>query len=125
MNNKMVFGIGVDIIEVDRIQKLAEKSPRFLNRVFTGEEIQYCTGKKNKYQHLAARFAAKEAFFKALGKKINWTDVGIVNLPSGKPEMVLKSPELFPFDKTHVSVSHIQDYAIAYVVLEKKGPSKD
>lgn len=121
----MIVGIGVDIIEVDRIQKLAEKSPRFLNRVFTSEEIQYCLGKKNKYQHLAARFAAKEAFFKALGKKINWTDVGIVNLPSGKPELVLKSPGQFSFERTHVSVSHLKDYAIAYVVLEKVKESND
>lgn len=120
----MIVGIGVDIIEVDRVQKLAEKNPRFLNRVFTSEEIQYCTGKKNKHQHLAARFAAKEAFFKALGRKIHWTDVGIINRPSGKPELVLKSPGPFPFDKTHVSVSHIKEYAIAYVVLEKRETTK-
>ena len=62
----MIVGIGVDIIEVERIQKLAEKSPRFLKRVFTDEEIKYCNEKKNKYQHLAARFATKEAFFKTL-----------------------------------------------------------
>jgi holo-[acyl-carrier protein] synthase len=121
----MIVGIGVDIIEVDRIQKLAEKSPRFLNRVFTEEEIQYCSGKKNKYQHLAARFAAKEAFFKALGKKINWTDVGIVNLPSGKPELVFKSPGQFFFERANVSVSHLQEYAIAYVVLEKVKAPRD
>ena len=117
----MIVGIGVDIIEVERIQKIAEKSPRFLTRVFTTEEIQYCSGKKNKYQHLAARFAAKEAFFKALGKKIKWKDIGIVNLPSGKPELNLNAQEIFPFDRIHVSLSHIQDYAIATVVLEKRG----
>ncbi len=115
----MIVGIGVDIIEVERIRRLAEKSPRFLTRVFTPEEIQYCEGKKNKYQHLAARFAAKEAFFKALGKKINWTDVGIVNHPSGKPQMIIASKESLPFDETHVSVSHLRDYAVACVALEK------
>ena len=120
----MIVGIGVDIIEVERIQKLAEKSPRFLKRIFTDEEIKYSNGKKNKYQHLAARFAAKEAFFKALGRKINWTDVGIINLPSGKPELDLKTQESLPFDRTQVSLSHIQDYAVAYVVLEKVGMSK-
>ena len=109
----------MDIIEVERIQKLAEKSPRFLARVFTSEEIKYSNGKKNKFQHLAARFAAKEAFFKALGKKIKWTDVGIINLPSGKPALDLRMEESFPFDRSYVSVSHLQDYAIAYVVLEK------
>jgi holo-[acyl-carrier protein] synthase len=115
----MIVGIGVDIIEVSRIQKLAEKSPRFLDRVFTPAEIQYCEGKKNKFQHLAARFAAKEAFFKALGKKIKWTDVGIVNLPSGKPELDLQMQDSVPFDKSHVSVSHLRDHAVAMVVLEK------
>jgi holo-[acyl-carrier protein] synthase len=117
----MIIGIGVDIIEVERIQRLAEKSPRFLERVFTPKEIEYSNGKKNRYQHLAARFAAKEAFFKALGKKVNWTDVGIINHPSGKPEMEIKKRESFPFDRIHVSLSHIQDYAVAYVVLEKTG----
>lgn len=121
----MIVGIGVDIIEVERIQDLAEKSPRFLKRVFTDEEIQYSEGKKNKYQHLAARFAAKEAYFKALGKKINWLDVGIVNLPSGKPELKLNKKGPFPFDRTYVSLSHIKDYAVAYVVLEKMTASGD
>ena len=120
----MIVGIGVDIIEVGRIQKLAERSPRFLRRVFTEEEIKYSNGKKNKYQHLAARFAAKEALFKALGKKINWVDVGVINLPSGKPELVFKKKGAFGFDRTYVSLSHLQDYAIAYVVLEKAGTSK-
>jgi holo-[acyl-carrier protein] synthase len=64
----MVKGIGIDIIEVERVKKLAEKNPRFLERIFTDREISYCVEKRNKYQHLAARFAAKEAFFKA---KIN------------------------------------------------------
>jgi holo-[acyl-carrier protein] synthase len=121
----MIVGIGVDIIEVARIQNLAEKSPRFLKRVFTDTEIKYSEGKKNKFQHLAARFAAKEAFFKALGEKINWTDVGIVNLRSGKPELELIGSRLFSFDRTYVSLSHLQDYAIAYVVLEKVEMSKD
>jgi holo-[acyl-carrier protein] synthase len=120
----MIVGIGVDIIEVERIQKLAEKNPRFLKRVFTEEEIHYSDRKINKYQHLAARFAAKEAFFKALGKKINWADVGVVNLSSGKPELVFKAGASFPFDRTYVSLSHLHDYAIAYVVLEKEGTPK-
>lgn len=116
----MIVGIGVDIIEVERIRKLAEKSPRFLKRVYTSEEIRYCEGKRNKFQHLAARFAAKEAFFKALGKKINWTDVGVANLSSGKPQLVITSEESLPFDETYISISHLRDYAVACVVLEKK-----
>jgi holo-[acyl-carrier protein] synthase len=120
----MIVGIGVDIIEVDRIHKLAEKSPRFLKRVFTDTEIEYSQAKRNRFQHLAARFAAKEAFFKALGRKINWTDVGIVNLPSGKPELEFKNKGAFSFDRASVSLSHLQEYAIAYVVLEKEGKSQ-
>jgi holo-[acyl-carrier protein] synthase len=115
----MIVGIGVDIIEVERIQKLAEKSPRFLKRVYTPEEMRYCEGKKNKFQHLAARFAAKEAFFKALGRKIKWIDIGIINLPSGKPKLSITSEESFPFDEAHISISHLRDYAVASVVLEK------
>lgn len=115
----MIIGIGVDIIEVERIRKLAEKSPRFLKRVYTLEEMRYCEGKKNRYQHLAARFAAKEAFFKALGRKIKWTDVGINNLPSGKPQLSILSKDIFPFDEAHVTISHLREYAVASVILEK------
>ncbi len=115
----MIIGIGTDIIEVERIKNLAEKSPRFLLRIFTPEELQYCESKKNRFQHLAARFAVKEAFFKALGRKIRWTDVGVVNLAGGKPMLKIKTKEPLPFDVTHVSLSHLQDYAIAFVILEK------
>lgn len=115
----MVFGIGVDIIEVDRIRKIAEKNPQFLKKIYTSQEIQSCMAKKNKYQHLAARFAAKEAFFKALGRRIGWTDVGLINLPSGKPQMKINSLEKLPFKKTQVSISHLKEHAIAVVVLEK------
>jgi holo-[acyl-carrier protein] synthase len=115
----MITGIGVDIIEVDRIKTLAEKNPRFLQRVFTSKEIEYCEGKKNKYLHFSARFAVKEAFFKALGRKIKWTHVWTTNLPSGKPLLGLTAEENFPFDKSHVSLSHLTHYAMAIVILEK------
>lgn len=113
----MIYGIGVDIIEVERIQSLAEKNPRFLTRIFTETEIVYCSRMKNKYQHFAARFAAKEAFFKAIGRKIQWTDIGIKNLPSGKPTLEVYSKEKFPFKKADVSLSHIKDHAVAAVIL--------
>jgi len=113
----MIYGIGIDIIEVERIQSLAEKNTRFLTRIFTETEITYCTKMKNKYQHLAARFAAKEAFFKAIGRKINWTDIGIKNLPSGKPVLEILCEEKFPFKKADVSLSHLKDYAVATVIL--------
>lgn len=117
----MIKGVGVDIIEVKRIEKLAEKNPRFLHKVFTPQETTYSQGKKNKYQHLAARFAAKEAFFKALGRRINWTDVELTNLSSGKPQLTVNSQERALFSKIHVSISHLADYAAAVVILEESG----
>lgn len=116
----MVLGIGIDIIEVKRIKKLAEKNPRFLQRIFTSREINYCQKKRNKHQHLAARFAAKEAFFKAIGRRINWTDIELFNLSSGKPQLKIKSKERFSFEEAHVSISHLAEYAVAAVILEGK-----
>jgi holo-[acyl-carrier protein] synthase len=115
----MITGIGIDIIEVERIKKLAEKSPRFLEKIFTPAEIAYCSKKKNKYQNYAARFAAKEAFFKALGKRVHWKDIKLVNLPSGKPRLELKNQKKWTFAKAHVSVSHLAEQAMAMVILEK------
>ena len=113
----MVIGVGIDIIEVKRVERLVEKNVRFLSKVFTETEITYCSSKVNKYQHFAARFAAKEAFFKALGRKIKWTDVGIKNLPSGKPILDIKTDERFPFQSTDVSISHLKEFAVATVIL--------
>lgn len=114
----MILGVGIDIIEVERVKKLAEKHPRFLKRIFTPREIDYCLQKRNKYQHLAARFAAKEAFFKAIGKRINWKDVELFNLPSGKPQLEIKSKENFSIQEAHISISHLKDYAVSSVILE-------
>lgn len=115
----MIVGIGTDLIEVERIEKLAQKQPKFLKRVFSQTEIEYSFSKKNPYFHLAARFAAKEAFFKALGKRIGWKEVSIINLPSGKPRLDLSTKKEMPFTKMHVSLTHLQSYASALVVLEK------
>jgi holo-[acyl-carrier protein] synthase len=116
----MIIGIGIDIIEISRIQKAIEKNPRFCDRVFTKAEIQYTDGKKNKFQHLAARFAAKEAFFKAIGKHIAWADVETINLPSGQPQLVIYAKEDFGFTRSHISLSHLADHALAVVILEKE-----
>ncbi len=115
----MIVGIGIDIIEVARVARLAQKSPRFLERTFTSREIEYCSKKRNKHQNYAARFAAKEAFFKALGTRIGWKDVELVNRPSGQPDLVVKGLAQRPFDRVHVSVSHLADYAVAIVILEE------
>lgn len=116
----MIVGIGIDFIEVERIKKLVEKSPRFVQRIFTPQEIEYSEGKANKHQHLAARFAAKEAFFKALGRRIRWTDVGVVNLSSGQPQLKVKEKDRFPFTDVHLSIAHLAEYAMAIVILESR-----
>jgi len=114
----MIVGIGIDLIEISRIKKLIEKNPHFVERIFTPKEIRYCQNKANKDQHYAARFAAKEAFFKALGRRIKWKEVGLSNLSSGKPELEIKAMERYPFDKAHVSIAHLSEYAVAMVILE-------
>lgn len=114
----MIIGIGIDLIEVERIRKLIEKNPRFIQKIFTPQEIRYSQEKINKYQHFAARFAAKEAFFKALGRKIKWKEVGLINLPSGKPELKINTKEKFPFERANVSIAHLSEYALAMVILE-------
>jgi len=115
----MIVGIGIDLLEVSRIQKAVERNARFLDRVFTEKEIQYSQPKKNKYQHLAARFAAKEAFFKAIGKSVAWTDVEVVNEPSGQPRLLVHAKEDFGFAHCHLSLSHLAEHALAIVILEK------
>lgn len=116
----MIIGVGIDLIEVGRVQKAIERNPRFVERVFTEREILYSEGKKSRFQHLAARFAVKEAFYKAIGQRIAWTDVETINLPSGQPQLVLLAKNIYGFTRSHVSISHIADYATAVVVLEKE-----
>ena len=121
-------GIGIDIAEVERIAKLAEEHEQFLPRVFTELEINYCIKKKNKYQHFAVRFAAKESVLKALGVgwsgEIKWTDIEVVNEPSGRPKIntygaVRKIVEQRHIKEILVSLSHTSLYAIASAQLVK------
>ena len=125
----MIFGIGVDLVEVSRIRESLEKFPeRFVRKVFTTVEQEYCSRMPAPEMHYAARFAAKEAFLKALGtgkaRGIAWTDVGIVNLGSGQPtlELVGRAAEVMAekgAGVAHVSLSHSRGHAMAAVVLEK------
>lgn len=126
----MIFGIGTDIIEVNRIEKLFDKyGNKFLQRLFSEEEENYSLSKKDKknaMRSLAGRFAAKEAFVKALGtgirKPINFKDILIFNDNKGKPFIKLK--KIMPqysencIQKIHLSLSHSNDYAVATVILE-------
>jgi len=124
----MIFGIGTDIIEVERIKKQISKGNRFKEKIFTHNEIQYCESRKAKAQNYAARFAAKEAFFKAIGTGwrggLSLKEIEIANNKLGKPEIVLfgKTKELTEQIKVtniQVSLSHLKDLASAIVVLEK------
>ncbi len=126
----MIFGIGVDLIEIERIQEnLTKHGERFEAKVFTPVEREYCRRMPIPAQHYAARFAAKEAFLKALGtgwaKGITWRDVGIENLPSGMPRLSIsgRAQELveeYGVGEMHVTLSHSRGHAVAVVVLEKK-----
>jgi holo-[acyl-carrier protein] synthase len=126
----MIVGIGVDIAEVPRIRKaLSSYGERFLKRIFTTEEIRYCTGKANAAERLAARFAAKEAGLKALGTGlrggITWKDVEVVRVPGHKPELRFngRAKEIaatLGCTRCHLSLSHTADQAIAQVILESE-----
>ena len=114
----MILGVGIDLIEVARVRKVIERNPRFVERVFSPGELAYSEGKKNRFQHLAARFAAKEAFIKAIGRGVSWTSVEVVNLPSGQPTLLVRDGGNYGFTRSHVSLTHLAEYAVAVVILE-------
>ncbi len=122
----MIAGVGTDLIEIARVQRAIEKNPRFVERVYTAQEIVYCRRKKNPWQSYAARFAAKEAVSKALGTgigSVGWTDIEILNTKNGQPLVSLhgKAQQLAVernIQQVHVSLSHSEAYAMATAVLE-------
>jgi len=115
----MIMGSGIDIVEIDRIQKAVERwGDVFLNYVFTPAEIAHAKKFKFPYRHYAGRFAAKEAIYKALNMpRLSWQDVTIVNDESGKPVCQYNSHD-FNFRIT-ISISHSRDYAVASAIVEK------
>ena len=124
----MIYGTGIDIIDVKRISRLIERKLKYLQRVFTQNEIEYCSSFKSKAQNFAGRFAAKEAFSKAMGtgfsNGIKLREIEIINDKLGKPEIRLygDTKTLFEnrkLENIYVSISHINDYASACVVIEK------
>jgi holo-[acyl-carrier protein] synthase len=125
----LIFGIGNDIVEVERIQKAAERTASFLNKLFTEKERQYCNERKaGKYQSYAARYAAKEAFFKAMGTGYRYGfafhEVEVLNDALGKPEVhVTGRVADFLQEKRirhiHLTLSHVKEMATAFVVLER------
>lgn len=119
----MKIKCGVDIIEVPRIQKAIENlGDKFLNRTYTKKEIEYCESKgKNKYEHYAARFAVKEAAFKALSEEvedkysISWKDIETINDKNGRPKVEILFLKDSKVENVDVSISHCKDYAVASV----------
>ena len=124
----MIVGTGVDLAEVPRIRASIERfGARFIERIYTPAEIAYVERKANRYERYAARFAAKEAAFKALGtgwrEGIRWLDVEVVHQPSGKPELVLtgRAHEVareLGVTRMSVSISHSDRYVVAFVIFE-------
>ncbi len=126
----MIFGTGIDIVDISRFERFVrENNVPLFNRLFTEQEQAYCAARKRSAQHYALRFAAKEAFVKALGTGLAdglaWRDVEVVNDPSGKPDLNLtgRAAELFRqhgLSRVFLSLSHDGNYAIASVILEGK-----
>lgn len=123
----MIFGIGTDIVRTERLRSAVERwGDRFLRRVYTEGEIAYAYKKSNPFLSLAARFAAKEALIKAIGKRtpVSMADIEILNNEAGGPLISPRGELRHYFEQqqiqhTHVSLSHEDDYSIAFVVVEK------
>jgi holo-[acyl-carrier protein] synthase len=124
----MILGTGIDVTETARIEKaLARHGDRFSRRIYTAREIQYCEKFKNRAERYAARFAAKEAAFKALGTGwrggIRWIHAEVSRRPSGKPELLLhgaasERAEQLGVRRISLSISHGEQFAVAIVILE-------
>jgi len=121
----MIFGIGIDIIEIGRIKESIERFDEiFLNKIYTETELNYCLNKKNKYQHFAARFAAKEAIAKALAtgwsKGFRWKDIEIYNEKSGMPNVKLRGnlKKFLGKDKSlKITMSHSEHYVTCFAII--------
>ncbi|WP_100406104.1 holo-ACP synthase [Bacillus solitudinis] len=116
----MIIGIGIDIVEIQRVEKLAKKQSRFVERILTDkEQSMYNNYSPNrKIEFLAGRFAAKEAFVKAVGtgisREYSWQDIEILSDERGKP-LLLATVE----GSVHLSISHSESYAVAQVIIER------
>ena len=118
--------VGIDVIEIDRVgEVLARILERFLARVYTPEEIQYCQRRKQATQHFAGRWAAKEAILKALGtgwrRGISWRDIDVRNEPSGKPTVAVRGGakdviEQLGIAEIQISISHCRSHATAFAI---------
>ena len=127
-----ILGIGTDIVDISRVKELINKNKNFKKRIFSAKEITHCESKTNKIASYAKRFAAKEAFAKALGtgfrKDLNFKDISVVNNKIGKPSFIINEKikkiikkkfkiTIFNF---FLSISDEKKYSIAFVILQKK-----
>lgn len=119
---KEVKGIGTDIIEIPRISLACNRTPGFLKKILTANEIETIKDSAAKSQKIAGKFAAKEAVAKAIGQSLSWQDVEIINNKKGKPIVSLygKAKELVGSGKILVSISHCSSYATASAIFEGK-----
>ena len=116
--------VGTDIIEVARIENLIkEKGDKFLNKIYTQKEIDYCESKgPNKYQHYAGRFAAKEAITKAIGNRPpSLKNIQITNDDNGVPYVDINPDPAFLSPSLHISISHVKKYAVAFAYIGPLG----
>ena len=125
----MIFGTGLDIVEIDRIKNSLKKySPKFEQKIFTSAEIDYCQSQGDPAKHFAARFAVKEAVSKCMGTGITgalgFKDMEVINEETGKPILVMigKGKKLFEkleLKSIHISISHDSTHAIAHAIAEQ------
>ncbi len=116
---------GTDIIEISRVEKsINNTNGRFIKDIYTKKEIEYCENRgQAKYQHYAARFAAKEALFKAISEFLNdkyevsWQNAQIINDENGKPHIEFIDVEFPQIESIDISISHSKEYAVAQVVV--------
>ena len=123
----MILGIGVDLVQVERMEKALARGERIQRRLFTPGEIAYCQRHTNPAMHFAARFAAKEAGMKAIGTGwrhgVRWQDFEVANLPSGKPTLqfhgiAAEFAARLRVRNVSLSLTHTQQYGMAHVILE-------
>jgi holo-[acyl-carrier protein] synthase len=124
----MILGVGIDIIELDRVIEKIDKNNGFREKIFSEHEIAFCESKTNRKENYAARFAAKEAFLKATGFGLilgnQLSEIEVTNDENGKPVLKLngefkaKSLE-HQWNKVHLSISHLQNIACAVVIIEQ------
>ncbi|MFN3479466.1 MAG: holo-ACP synthase [Thermodesulfovibrionales bacterium] len=123
----MIYGLGIDIVSVKRLKEVVDRwDRRFLDRVFTLAEIDYCLARKDSSLPLSARFAAKEAMIKALGSRtdITFKDIEVINTGDGMPIInpgirLKERLDRIGIKNIHLSLSHEKDYSVACVILER------